>query len=277
MLRPGLKLESNQEEPRVAGRGAPYNKSIEPTAGGRHVRRLRNGHAGSPPALLLRRRACGPSSRLIDALYGRCEGMKMPTSILLSLVALFLLGCIEKRNNGVDRKVDIEEIEDEYFLSEPDYLQTFTKDLAENAKLGEVLEGEIRITWLPAFSDASIVSLAGDSASLFHFENSRDTFQSTDGNSGKMVVNPNLRVQERKVFRSDNLKLIYRNLVNGRIDTMLSIRKKDVLAFDGILVVVNAKVHGKENGFAFSEGDQYKDRRYVKIGEFVSEITKAHE
>jgi hypothetical protein len=50
---------------------SPYNKRIERTAGGRHGARLREPRAGSAPALLLRRRACAPSSPFIRALYGR--------------------------------------------------------------------------------------------------------------------------------------------------------------------------------------------------------------
>jgi hypothetical protein len=50
-------------------RGAlPYNKRIEPTAGGRHAACLRKRPAGSPPRAGLPASPSGPSSRLIRAL-----------------------------------------------------------------------------------------------------------------------------------------------------------------------------------------------------------------
>lgn len=61
----------DEEASQLKCSGSPYNERIELTAGGRHVRYLRNGRAGSPPALRLRRRAYGPCSQLIRALYFR--------------------------------------------------------------------------------------------------------------------------------------------------------------------------------------------------------------
>ena len=72
MLKHGLEIEPNQEEPRFMGRGAPHNNWIELTARGCHGPCLRKARASSPPGLLLRRRPYGPCSQLIQALYGRC-------------------------------------------------------------------------------------------------------------------------------------------------------------------------------------------------------------
>ena len=52
----------------MKGSGSPYNNRIELTARGRHAACLRKRHAGSAPALLLRRRACALCSQLIRAL-----------------------------------------------------------------------------------------------------------------------------------------------------------------------------------------------------------------
>jgi hypothetical protein len=59
------------EESGLKGGGSPYNNWIEPTAGGQHVFRLRESRAGDPPGLYLPVQALRPSSRLIQALYGR--------------------------------------------------------------------------------------------------------------------------------------------------------------------------------------------------------------
>ena len=69
-----MDLSQFRERSQAKGSGSPHNNRIEQTARGRHVFRLRESHAGSPPALLLRRRACGPCSLLIRALYGRSFG-----------------------------------------------------------------------------------------------------------------------------------------------------------------------------------------------------------
>lgn len=72
-----MNLSGKKEERMDTGCAPPYNNRIEPTARARHVGCLRNRRAGSAPALLLRRRASAPCSRLIRALYGRNKNSGM--------------------------------------------------------------------------------------------------------------------------------------------------------------------------------------------------------